>query len=342
MTQAGQATTPQPNQAPRAAPLFAWDHRTFVVIALCAIPAVLVGASGDPHAGVAMVFGLVPAAFSGVAPKRRGRARVLILAILLPVSLAIGGALKQFTNVWVAALVLAALAFGAALSWSKPGGRPLGALFVVPVAAVGLSFDSASVAAKLLGLMVASSILALGVALCFPERPSPAPAPPAPLPVAAAQRFGLQFATSIAIATGVGFHLDHTGWVAGSAGLVSRPRAEMQQFRSIWRVGSILASALIASLFLMLDPAPAVATIVAGIAVACAGGTQPSRAYIAPFFITIVLFILLEYPIPSEIELWSRFAERVLWVLAGVLIAYVVALILTPAVERATRHLRRA
>lgn len=319
----------------RAAPLFAWDWPPFVVTALCAVPAVLVATFGDTHLGLAMVISLAAPAFAGVAPLRRRRRGVLAIGALLPASLLVGTLLREYTGVWIAALALALLAFGAAMWLSSPRGRPVGMAFIVPVAAIGLSYDDPQTPLLLLVLMVAVSVLALAIALLFPERPVPTARPSHPMPRPEARRFGTYFGLTVAVATVVGYPLDHTGWVAGSAALVTRPAAEMQRFRSLWRVGSILVGATAVSLFMLARPTPFVAAGVAAALMTVLAGLQTrSRAYFAPAVLTFATFLLIEYPIASDGSPWGRFAERVLWVSVGVAIAYVVALALPRAVDR--------
>ncbi len=301
--------------------LFAWGWPGFITVAIAALPAALVAGLDDAHQGLTMLIGLIPAVAIGVAPRRRARVGVLVVAVLLPLGLLVGSALKEFAGPWPAAVGMAALALAAVAIWARSG-RAIGAMLLVPVAGIGLSYDTTSTAVGMFVLMFTSSLVALAVSLFFPERPSGPRRTRAPLPAPIARPYAAQFAGAMGLATLAGFALDHTGWVVGSAGLVSRPSHEMQRFRSLWRVGAIFAGALAVSFFLLLRPNPWAAAIASAMSLAVAAGLHPSRAYVMPGFMTFSVFIMLEFPISSDVVVWGRFGERIGWVTAGVLIAY--------------------
>ena len=126
-----------------------------------------------------------------------------------------------------------------------------------------------------------------------------------------------------------------TGRATGAALLVMRPAAEMQQLRSIGRVLSVIAGALVAVTFVNADPPNAVYGVAACGAVSAAAGLQRSRWYVTPAFTTFLVFLLLLHADPETAG--ARFGERVGETLLGVGLAYLFGLALPAIVRRMKR-----
>lgn len=318
---------------------FRWEWRTPLLLAICLVPSVLVTIFANPRMGVGVVVGLIPAVFQGVDPVRKKRVSVLVLGLLLPLSLFVGTLLKIYAGMWLSALALGLLGFGAVRFSTKHPAVSLGTVMVVPAVGIGLSYDAFSTPMEVFITMVCGSLLACGVALLFPEYTPSAEhrnispqkgvvKPPPPESHLSPQVFSLLFAAALATSVLVGFHWDHTGWVVGTTGFVMRPSGKMQKYRSVWRVVSILVGAAAASLVLTLQPGGLLTVGLAGLAMIAAGGLRQSRAYIMPAFTTFVIFLLILYPAQDATAVWGRFFERVGWVAVGVLIACFYGLLL--------------
>jgi len=144
---------------------------------------------------------------------------------------------------------------------------------------------------------------------------------------------GLAGATAAAI--GFALDLDHTGWAATAAMLVMRPAADMQGLRSIGRLVSVVAGAIIGIAIARLEPPAAVYSIVILAVVAVLTPTNRSRWYITPAFTTVIVFLLL-----LQSDAWSgasRLGERVSETLLGVGLAYIFGLALPDLMSRRQR-----
>jgi hypothetical protein len=311
-------------------PGLAWSWSAALVGAVCAIPAVVV-MPFDVPSGLALAFGVLPAAIIGVAPVRRARVKVVLLSTLMGVPIFVGSLLSQEPGLAVVAIVV--LAIGAAMLSTRPPLGPVLMTISLPMIGIGFSYRDLGEAFGLALLIVAGSVYAWAVSLLWPERAVPAAPPAQPAAtsprsmVAYGIRLGLAGATAATI--GFAFDFDHVGWATAAALLVMRPSADMQELRSVGRVVSVVVGALAAAGLAILTTAPgwysaAILVVLAGVA-----ATRPSRWYVTPLFTTFIAISMLLYANPTDAQ--SRFNERVGETLLGVGLAYFFGLVV-PAV----------
>jgi len=322
------ATSPVGTAPPGIA--WSWSHLSLGVA--YGLPALLVGLA-DPAQGAVLAVGMLPAAALGLRGTRRERVAVVPVGALAGASLLLGSLVGG--TPWLAALVLLVVATAVAAATSRPGGRiaPVALGLGVPMVGAGLSVDPADGVALAL-LLVAGSVYAWLVSLVWPPRPGPAAAPrPRPVPTrAAAVAYGLQIGLAAALCALLAFGagLDHPGWAATAALLVSRPRWAALRDRGLGRSVSVVAGALVACL---LAGAPDVVVALAVcVAVACGTATSGSRWYVLPFFSTFLVLTLLLGGEPAGGAHW--FAERVGETLLGVAVAMGAAVLTSRVVAR--------
>jgi uncharacterized membrane protein YccC len=210
-----------------------------------------------------------------------------------------------------------------------------------PVAAVGLSYHDLDTALAIGLVMLGGSVWSLAVLLLWPERPQAAAAEPLPLlPAAFARRYGvlLGLAAASSAAVGEAIHTDHVGWATAAAMFVMRPKAEMQQLRSVGRVVSVFAGALLAVAFVRSDPAAGVVAIAAVAAISSVGATRQSRWYLSPLFTTFLVLTLMLYSDATKATEQWRFNERVGETILGVGFAYLYGLAVPELLARRNKR----
>ena len=319
-----------PALSSRPAPGLAWSWPAALVGAVYAIPAVVVMLFGV-SSGLALAFGVLPAAIIGVAPVRRSRVQVVLLGSLMGVPIFVGSVLSEEPALAVASIMV--LAVGAAMLSTR---RPLGPVLMtisLPMIGIGFSYRDVGEAFGLALLIIAGSLYAFLVSLLWPERavPPAPPAPPAtvtpgPTPrsmIGYGVRLGLAGATAATI--GFAFDFDHVGWATAAAMLVMRPSADMQRLRSVGRVVSVIVGALAAAALALTTSAPGWYSAAILVVVAAVAATRPSRWYVTPTFTTFIAISLLLYANPADAQ--SRFNERVGETLLGVALAYFFGLV---------------
>jgi uncharacterized membrane protein YccC len=173
-------------------------------------------------------------------------------------------------------------------------------------------------------------VFAYLVSMLWPERAAasaPTAAPPPTL------EYGVRLGAAGATAAAIGFLLDleHVGWACAAALLMMRPVAEMQRLRSVGRIIAVAVGALAAIGLVRLSPSAWVYSLAAVAAVPASGATHRSRWYVTPALTTFLVFLLLLYSRPHDAA--SRFTERLVETVLGVLIAYVFGLVL-PALAK--------
>ena len=308
----------------RPAPI-AWSWSTAALGLADGLPALVV-MPFDVVAGLALAFGVLPAALIGVLPARRQRVRVLPVGALAAVSIWIGSLVANLHV--LAVLTIFAVAIGAALLTTR---RPFGRLVLtlaVPMVGIGLSFTDHGKGATIAVLILVGTVYAYVVSLLWPDRPVP-PAVPPPLPserdmLGYGTRLGLAGATAAAM--GFAIDLDHVGWQVAAALLVMRPVEDMQRLRSVGRIVSVTAGAFLAASMASVSPEAGWYTLAAGVAVTAAAATRGSRWYVTPLFTTFIAISLLLYSRPEDVE--YRFTQRVVETLVGVGVAYFFGLLL--------------
>jgi len=317
-------TTRPPSPSPPR-PGLSWDASGLLLGAVYALPAAVL-VFNDVSRGLALAVGTIPAAVAGLAPTRRARRKTAVLGVFVGVPILLGSALAAVP--WLAVVALFFLAIGAVVLARRSG--PLGMVVLnlgVPMVAVGFSYDDIGTGATLALVMVAGSAYACLVSLLWPESPVPtesAQPHASPPPLAYGVRLGLAGATAAAI--GFGLDLDHVGWACVAALIVMRPSAEMQELRSVGRLLSVLAGALVGVAVARTEPPTIVYAVVILAAVAVLAATRASRWYITPAFTTLLVFLLLLYADPASAP--HRLNERVAETAVGVGLAYLFGLVL--------------
>ena len=133
-------------------------------------------------------------------------------------------------------------------------------------------------------------------------------------------------------------HTDDVGWATAAALFVMRPEREMQELRSVGRVGSVFLGALAAVAFVRTSPPPSALSTAAIVAVAALGATRESRWYVGPFFTTFLVLTLLLYSDATAAQERWRFNERVGETVLGVALAYFYGLAVPQILKRLKNH----
>ena len=317
-----------PGQAPKRGSVLGrglvWSWSNALVGVIYAVPAIA-ALPFDVRRGLALGFGVLPAAIAGVAPARRDRWRVVVLGACTAVPMVVGSVLANDPVFAVAAIWVLCIA-AALLAGRRPAGQIVMNLSV-PMVGIGLSFESASESAALAGLIIVGSVYAWLVSLLWPDQPRPSaasrPRPPEPM-LGYGVRLGAAGASAAAV--GFAFDFDHVGWACAATLLVMRPSVEMQRLRSVGRVVSVCCGALAALVIAQLEPAAGWYAVVVLVAVGGAAAMRASRWYVTAAFTTLLVISLLLYAHPDDAG--SRFGERVGETILGVSIAYVFGLLL--------------
>lgn len=314
------------------APGLVWEWPAAAVGAVYALPAAVV-ILNDPARGFAMALGVLPAAIVGVLPTRRSRLAVVVLGACVGVPIFLGGLLAGVPVLAVAAI--GALGVGSALLASRFRFGMLAMSLSLPMVGVGLSYSDVGKAAGIAGLMILGSAWACAVSMLFPERRAVDRRRSRGAPVGPTLDYGIRLGLAGATAAAIGFllDLDHVGWACAAALLVMRPAAEMQRLRSVGRILSVAAGALVAVVLVHLNPPAVLYSLAALAAIAGVGAMHRSRWYVVPAFTTFLVFLLLLYADPQDAA--SRFGERLLETVLGVAIAYLFGLVLPPFTRRA-------
>jgi hypothetical protein len=314
--------------AVRIPPPLVWDWTAASYGVLCALPAVI-AMSADTGKGLALAVGVLPATISGMPARRSQRWMTAIVGSLVGISLLAGSVLATVPPLAVVSIF--GLAVAAVLLAQRSRLGPLAVTLAVPLVGIGFSYTGAAEGAPTTVLMVAGSLYATVISLCWPPRPLPSnPAGPPPVP---SLEYGVRLGGAGATAAAIGFalNLDHVGWPCGAALLVMRPSAEMQSLRSVGRLVSVVVGAAAAILLLQASPAAWAYSTAVVAALTAASATHRSRWYITSTFTTFLVFLLL---LQSDVhQAASRFTERVAETLLGVAIAYLFGLAI-PAMQR--------
>jgi hypothetical protein len=99
-----------------------WSWSLALLGALCSVPAVIVTVS-QPSRGLALAFGVIPAAAVGIQGPRRRRYTTLIPGVAVGACLTLGAALATQAALAVSGVFL--LALGSAMLAGRPAGRLL-------------------------------------------------------------------------------------------------------------------------------------------------------------------------------------------------------------------------
>jgi len=315
--------------------VWSWRDAGFGVV--IAAVATIVIATGRVDVGLSLLVGAMPAAVIGLLPTRKARSKTVGVGILFGGFIMLGSFLAQWAA--VAVIGMFALGMASALLAAK---RPFGMIALslcLPLAGVGLSYAGLENSVGLGLLIVFGSVVAYLWSLLLPEFTATA-SPKAPLmsPVLA-RSYGIRLGLVAATATATGFLLgvEHIGWITGAALFVMRPSKEMQELRSVGRIGSVFAGALAASWMLAQDLQVWIIALVGLVTLAGMAATHASRWYVTPAFTTFLVFWALLYGEASSANIEHRFWERVLETVLGVTIAYFFGLLLPILLQRRTK-----
>lgn len=321
-----------PASANRAvpAPAVAWNGSWALLGGLCSVPAVIVAFS-DPTLGVALAVGVLPAAATGVLPRRRDRSACLVVGAAIGAGLVLGAALA--THAVAAVVTIFLLCLGAAVLAGRLAVGRLLMVLAVPMVGAGLSFSDVGTAVGVAGVLVLGSAYGWLVALAWPAHDGPEPVRPRPQPSEVLLGYGVRLGLAGAVCAGVGFalDLDHKGWATAACLLVMRPTPELTRLRGAGRAGAVTVGALAAMLLAAADPPPAVVAVAICAALTGLAGTRASRWYVTGGFTTFLVILLLALTSPGTGP--SRFGERVLETLLGVGVALVFG-VLVPSLRQ--------
>lgn len=319
----GATTSPTTATTAPEPPRISWSWSAFARGLVYVLPGALLTLH-DPGKGLALALGVLPAALIGLPARRDKRVAVVVVGVCTGLPMVLGSLLVQVR--WVAVPGVFLLAFAAAVLAPR---LPAGALVLslgLPMVGAGLSYDDTSEALGIAGLIVAGSVYAWLVSLCWPRSaPRARPSPPVPT-VRASRIYGLRLGAAGAAAAACGLALapTHPGWPVVAALIVMRPQPRMQKLRSTGRVLSVLAGGAVALLLLRTDaPHWAYAVTVAG-TLALAAATQGSRWYLTPAYTTVLVLLLLLHADPAQAR--ERADERLWATVTGVALAYVFGL----------------
>jgi hypothetical protein len=307
--------------ADSAAPGIAWRWQPALFAALCVVPAAIV-ALDDLSRGLALAFGVGPAAAVGIPAARRRRLMIVVAGLAIAVGLVTGSALSRVPVLAVVALF--AMALAAAMWAGRSGVGALAMMLVVPMVAAGLGFDGVVSAIGIAGMLAVGSVIAWIVSLAWPDAPSMHAGNPAHRrmtvdPVDYGLRLGIAGALCASISFGAGFQ--HEGWAAAACLLVMRPNPAMVRLRGAGRAAFVTAGATAAAVLTEIDPPNAVWTVAIVQDVMLLAGTRMSRWYVTGGFTT---FIVIALVIHADAEHGAdAFLERVLETLIGVVVALV-------------------
>jgi hypothetical protein len=276
----------------------------------------------DPHVGVPLAVGVLPAALVGVPARRRARLIILVIGVLAGASLFLGGVLAHLPLTGAAALLVITVVAAALLASALPFGRIVLAL-CAPLVGAGLSYTGYTSSAQTFLLLSLGAGYACLVSMLWPARSAPersqAPLPPRKAMLDYGIRMGIAAALVYAVAAGLG--LDHPGWAPAACLLVGRPQLDLLQSRGVGRVVSVSAGALAAAVLLRTHPPDTVFAVLALVVVGAAAATSGSRWYISSAFTTLLVFVMLLNGHPDQTV--SKFNERVGETILGVAAAYV-------------------
>ncbi|MFV0286729.1 MAG: FUSC family protein, partial [Demequina sp.] len=247
-----------------------------------ALPAVATAIAVDPRTGLALAVGVLPAAALGVKTSRRDRSVLLGVGVLAGLSLWLGSLVASLP---VLAVVLV-LGLSIGVAWLVAvSGRPMAMLALMlglPLYGAGLSVEAPSTALAGAALMVAGALYAVAVSWAWPGGDGPAdtgaPAPGARGSAAPSRRgmlvYGAQVGLAGAVAAACGFAtgVDHPGWGATAAMLVSRPDPHALRARAWGRGLSVLAGGVVAAAIISMQPVAGMVAAVLAVLLAVATG----------------------------------------------------------------------
>ncbi|MFZ1440652.1 MAG: FUSC family protein [Candidatus Microthrix subdominans] len=301
-----------------------WNWRFAGYGAVLGLVAVILVFSGQVLTGTYLMIGSIAAAVVGLAPQRGARRPIIIVGVFFGVSILLGSILA----VWVPLAVVGMFVVGylaAQVAARKPAGV-VALSVILPLTAVGLTYDGIGNSAKVAGLMILGAIGSYVWAMVLPEYEGEVPQQPQMTP-AEANHYGLVLGVAGAVSTLVAFTLDvsYVGWLVGSTLLVIRPTWDLLSARGLGRMVSVLVGGTAAALLLLADlPTPAIAVVLWLVLVAMAA-TSGSRWYVTPAFTSFLILWALLYGQAERNDVKVKLDERVVDTVIGVAVAYLVS-----------------
>lgn len=302
----------------------AWNWRFAGFGAAMGLVAVVMVFAGEVLTGTYLLIGSVPAAVVGLAPQRDARRPVLIVGVLFGVSILLVSILAVWVPLAVVGMFVVGYLAAQVAAWKPAGVVALSV--ILPLTAIGLTYQGIADSAKVAGLMILGAIGSYIWALVLPEYEGDVPQQPQMTP-AEAKRYGLVLGVAGAVSTLVAFALDvdFVGWLVGSTLLVIRPTWDLLSARGIGRVISVIVGGVAAALLLLADlPTPAIA-IVLWLVLVTMAATSASRWYVTPAFTSFLILWALLYGQAERNGVKVKLDERVVDTVIGVAVAYLVS-----------------
>src|SRR3954453_5503014 len=305
---------------------WSWDQALFP--AVCSAPAGIL-ALGNPVAGLALGFGVLPGIAVGLTPARSRRVLILVAGVVIGLSLVLGSLLAP-TPVIAVAVLFAACVAAAVSAAMHPLGR-LAMLLAVPLMAAGFSYQSLADSAPSALLIITGSGITWLVSLLWPERPSSHRVPAPPPSRQSMARYGgrLGAGGGVCAAAGFAFGFDHAGWAAAACLMVMRPSVEQTKLRAAGRAAFVTAGAAVAVAVAALDGPAWILAVLLVLDLVALGATRGSRWYLTGGFTTFAVLSMLAWSEPGI----DWFGQRCLETAIGV----AVALLATLPFERTPR-----
>jgi len=166
----------------------AWNWRFAGFGAAMGLVAVVMVFAGEVLTGTYLLIGSVPAAVVGLAPQRDARRPVLIVGVLFGVSILLGSILAVWVPLAVVGMFVVGYLAAQVAAWKPAGVVALSV--ILPLTAIGLTYQGIADSAKVAGLMILGAIGSYIWALVLPEYEGDVPQQPQMTP-AEAKRYGL-------------------------------------------------------------------------------------------------------------------------------------------------------
>lgn len=317
-----------------------WHWSFFLLGVVYALPAVVVMIF-DATAGLALAVGVLPTAAIALPATRRARRLVIVAGMMSAIGFVLGSLLTQVPVVAVVGMFVFPLACVLWARRSRAGALALA--LVLPLTGIALSYSDLAQGVLIAALVLAGSLYGWLVGLLWPERVSPPPPRRPELTLNEARVYGVLLGSAAALAAALGYllHLEHVGWVTGSALLVMRPARDLLLLRGAGRaVSVILGAAVAAALAGLSGPFASVTTIVAvALALGSLAATAGSRWYIAPLFTSFLALTLILQGEGEQPQF--RFIERSVETGIGVGLALLLGAVV-PAILQVVRTRRHA
>jgi hypothetical protein len=262
-------------------------------------------------------FGVVPAASVGVTPARRSRVLILVVGLVIAFGVVVGSVLAQWPVVAVGALFATCVGASVLASVRQVGRVAL--VLVVPMVAVGFSYDGISESRGPASLIAAGAAVTWLVSLMWPARPALQRPEQVLSPIHKMLRYGVVLGVAAAACAAAGFWLgfDHQGWAAAACLLVMRPEVETTRVRATGRAVFVTAGVMAGAWLAYVQPRNAVVAAAVLLDLVCLAATRTSRWYVTGAFTTFIVISLLAWQDDQTDWVKQRLIETALGVVAA-------------------------